>query len=464
MTLKVSGLPDGLPADAAWRELRLTAPDGRVVEADRAAMQRMRIRQENQWKDGLEVPGLLFDTKEVEPLTLLPCRAEGVLRIMLRRRESAVLPVSPGAELETPLAWYAVRAEDFLQGRWTNALTWTPRRSVGSLESIFMQRVSTVESYPAVMVNHPARTGWLMKSQGVQSIVRIAHRVRSLANLRLKHELRDGAPAGEWRLKLTWWVPDGYVDVPVVLEPFVLPRLPGNEKKLLDLIASVPLPAEADAERVKVAVRYVLMLAIRSNLFTAEQSLVTPALEKWLQQVPAMHLPVLLEVARESAPGYGWDSIVEACLPNRIAALLTADQARELARAEPLLFNYLLPAVRAQGLEIAAAEEPPPLRNTVDLTDEELAEHWEQDAVGRSLPVDVLEEAVSRGLPWPKLVIVELLRLEVYGAEMNQMFRFMTRFSDCPENPQKARNWLSRHAEQLEWDPAQKRWVLPPPP
>jgi ribosomal protein L13 len=100
----------------------------------------------------------------------------------------------------------------------------------------------------------------------------------------------------------------------------------------------------------------------------------------------------------------------------------------------------------------------------VNLTDQELAEHWEQDAVERSLPMDVLEEAVSRGLPWSKLVIVELMRLQVYGAEMNQMFRFMNRFSDCPEDLKKARNWLSNHAEQLEWDPALKRWVLPPPP
>ena len=62
MRVQVSGLPGHLPANAGWRELRLTAPDGRILEGNPAQMQSRTIRRTTGGSAAvLPVSGAIFD-------------------------------------------------------------------------------------------------------------------------------------------------------------------------------------------------------------------------------------------------------------------------------------------------------------------------------------------------------------------------------------------------------------------
>ena len=204
----------------------------------------------------------------------------------------------------------------------------------------------------------------------------------------------------------------------------------------------------------------VLLLANQAYRQSESGELVEEALENWLDLVPAQHLPVLWELARENLPGGELRLVSDGPLTRRIAALMSKEEAAALRRQEPALFNYLRNALLDAGLVSMAELEP---KKPGTMTDRDLAESWDRRAKEKLLPMDLLEEAMRRGLPWAKMVVVELIQVNAYGRDINQMIQLMASISDCPTDHEKARRWLRRHAARMEWDPATKRWVVPPP-
>jgi hypothetical protein len=272
--------------------------------------------------------------------------------------------------------------------------------------------------------------------------------------------LQQGLPAADWVLLFSWWRPDGYVDIPVVLEPFLLPRQKGDERLLNELIKAVPWPAEATPEQVRVALATVLMLANQPLRRIDPEETVADALEEKLSRLTERDLPLLLETLRNNLPAEGRDLLVsDGPLKRRIVALLKPADLDAL-RAEVGVFDFLKPELTAAGL--IAAEEPQP-KAPAEMSDQEL-EGWDREHLGRPQPMAMLEEAARRGLPWVRKSIMEIMEVMPYGGEEHGLLQFLPAVSDCPVDQRRGRAWLTTNAHRLVWDPARKKWVVPPGP
>ncbi len=454
MRLQISGLPGPLPANAGWRELRLTAPDGRILEGNPALMQSRTIRRTTGGSsEVLPVSGAIFDASQVAPFSLLPCRAEGVLRVMLKREESAEWLLEPDSQLVTSMARYELAEEEFNGLRW---ITLGP----GELEAIQVQNRKTGERLQASLADFQPRTGFLLQRHQKIGQLQLPFTSRDFRSRRREWELQQGLRAADWVLLFSWWRPNGYVDLPVVLEPFLLPRQKGDERFLHELIKAVPWPAEATREQVRVALATVLMLANQPMRRIEPEESVTDALEEKLSQLTERDLPLLLETLRSNLPAGRRDLLVsDGPLKRRVVALLKPADLAAL-RAEEGVFDFLKPELTAAGL--TPAEEPRP-KAPAEMSDQEL-EGWDRETLGSPQPMAMLEEAARRGLPWVSKSIMEIMEVMPYGGEGRGLLKFLPAVSDCPVDQRRGRAWLTTNAHRLVWDAARKKWVVPPAP
>ena len=458
MRVQVSGLPGHLPADAGWRELRLTAPDGRILEGNPAQMQSRTIRRTTGGSAAvLPLSGAIFNAHQVAPFSLLPCRAEGVLRVMLKREESAEWVLEPGRQLVTPMARYELPEEEFNGASWQRTMRWITL-GPGALETIQAQNRKTGERLQASLGADQGRTGFLLQRHQKIGHLQIPFESRDFRSRRREWELQQGLPAADWVLLFSWWRPDGYVDIPVVLEPFLLPRQKGDERLLNELIKAVPWPAEATPEQVRVALATVLILANQPLRRIDPEESVADALEEKLSLLTERDLPLLLETLRNNLPAEGRDLLVsDGPLKRRIVALLKPVDLDAL-RAEVGVFDFLKPELTAAGL--IAAEEPQP-KAPAEMSDQEL-EGWDREHLGRPQPMAMLEEAARRGLPWVGKSIKEILEVMPYAGEWQGLLKFLPAVSDCPVDQRRGRAWLRTNGNRLVWDAARKKWVVPP--
>ena len=452
MRVQVSGLPGHLPANAGWRKLRLTAPDGRILEGNPVQMQSRTIRRTTGGSAAvLPVSGAIFDASQVAPFSLLPCRAEGVLRVMLKREESAEWLLEPGSQLVTSMARYDLAEEEFNGLRW---ITLGP----GELEAIQVQNRKTGERLNASLTEWQGRTGFLLQRHQKTGQLGFPFASRDFRSRRREWELQQGLSAADWILLFSWWRPDGYVDIPVVLEPFLLPRQKGDERSVHELIKSVPWPAEATPEQVRVALATVLILANQPLRRIDPEESVADALEEKLSQLTERDLPLLLETLRSNLPAKRWDLLVsDGPLKRRIVALLKPADLDAL-RAEEGVFDFLKPELTAAGLTPAEAPRP---KAPAEMSDQEL-EGWDRETLGSPQPMAMLEEAARRGLPWVSKSIMEIMEVMPYSGEERGLLKFLPAVSDCPVDQRRGRAWLTINAPRLVWDADRKKWVVPP--
>ena len=460
MRVQVSGLPGHLPANAGWRELRLTAPDGRILEGNPEQMQSRTIRRTTGGSAAvLPVSGAIFDAHQVAPFSLLPCRAEGVLRVMLKREESAEWLPEPGSQLVTPMARYELPEEEFNGSSWQRTVRWITL-GPGALETIQVQNRKTGELLNASLEEGQGLTGFLLQRHQKISQLRIPFASRDFRSRRREWELQQGLPAADWVLLFSWWRPDGYVDIPVVLEPFLLPRQKGDERSVHELIKAVSWPAEATPEQVRVALATVLMLANQPLRRIDREETVADALEEKLSRLTERDLPLLWETLRSNLPARRWDLLVsDGPLKRRIVALLKPADLVAL-RAEVAVFDFLKPELTAAGL--TPGEEPRP-KAPAEMSDQEL-EGWDRETLGSPQPMAMLEEAARRGLPWVRKSIMEIMEIMPYARDEQGLLKFLPAVSDCPVDLRRRRAWLTINAHRLVWDAARKKWVVPPGP
>ncbi len=464
MQLQVTGLPDDLPAVAGWRTLKLTAPDGRVLQGNEAMMQARTIRR---MKGGtanlLPVSGAIFDVREVIPFSLLPCRAEGTLRVMLQRKESVEWVPAAGSQLAAPMAQFEMPEDEFNGHLWQGVLRWTPM-GPGELGNILIQlrKTGTGERLPVSLNDREIRTGFLLQRQQHKGHLRFPMGVDFRSYLR-QREFQKGFPVSDWALELSWQQPDGYVDIPVVVEPFILPRQKGDARPMPDLIRAVSLEGNASTEQIRLRLTTLLMLANQPASGSAREAAVEAALEEKLGQLAAPQLPLLLEAARSGLiPAHSYYPVLsDGPLKRRLLTLLQPSDLVVL-ETEKELFAFLEAELRAAGLVTAEPEPKVPAA----MSDAEL-EDWDLQNRGRPEGIAMLQEAARRGLPWAFKSILHVI--EIVGFEETRfsnrsrgLLRLISTISDCPEDFVPAKIWLKENGDQLVWDATLKRWVLPP--
>ena len=292
------------------------------------------------------------------------------------------------------MARYELPEEEFNGSSWQRTVRWITL-GPGALETIQAQNRKTGERLQASLGADQGRTGFLLQRHQKIGHLQIPFGSRDFRSRRREWELQQGLPAADWILLFSWWRPDGYVDIPVVLEPFLLPRQKGDERSVHELIKAVSWPAEATPEQVRVALATVLILSNQPLRRIDPEESVADALEEKLSRLTERDLPLLFETLRSNLPARRWDLLVsDGPLKRRIVALLKPADLAAL-RAEVAVFDFLKPELTAAGL--MTAEEPPP-KAPAEMSDQEL-EGWDREHLGRPQPGAMLEEAARRDCP-----------------------------------------------------------------
>lgn len=224
LKLEVSGLPADCRTYTRWQDVRLIAPDGRVVEADRGLMRRRSIRGAYSARpEVLSVGDAVFNNKELAPLANMACRLQGTLRIVLEGQQSATMPLRPGQVLETPRGLYHLAGDHFAGSLWQGMLTGVPRRQQ-RLELVSLEKPGTDESYGMKAGVERGATGYFMQSTQCLTSLSPADTVPGPLREQLRRNLIRGLTAKDWQLRFRWHEPQGSMEIPVTLEALVLPR------------------------------------------------------------------------------------------------------------------------------------------------------------------------------------------------------------------------------------------------
>jgi hypothetical protein len=470
--LHLAGLPEDRLLAAAWKSLRLTAPSGASATLAQSSMFFGNTYPGQVEKTFLEIPGAAFPKDELTPLSLTPCRGEGVVRVLVQRRQRKLVPLHAGATIETP-------------GMFSQVMSLTPGtpppgwpHELGSLSGQPWLEISS-----AISASAPAATFLLTRTDGPGRLdfegngrnaasgyfllrdrrdteLRPAYRTPDLVRARFRREADENRTAA-WRLEAEWYENEGWMEVPVTLEQVVIPRMPGDERKAVDLVDQLTLPPGATAEEVRWRVKYALTLieASGGNLVQPlENDPLIQAVSRFLAKVPPERRDVLLRIVEEEPHALSNHiQPFDEPLRRRCAELLTAEDIPAL-RQKPRLFQDLRFALLARKL-ISYSEAHGP--DWKDMTDEALHRNWQASYTGQVIYDEALKHAAPRGLPWVPAAVAEIADLLPHTNEAREAVKYVAPLSECPADPATGIPWLRENAARLTWDAAARRWVLP---
>ena len=454
MHLQISGgtnLSEGIPVGAGWRTLRLTAPDGRVLEGQDTAMQSRTIhRLGSMNRTNLRVSSAIFERSAVAAFSSIPCRAEGILRVMLNREETTEWPLQQNSHLLTPIARYYLP-----DATWD--LSWITLGE-GALSATRILNHATGEQWPAALTRGRTATGFLMQMSQHLGWIEPYPELPDWRGFQEVKKLKERKQVKDLTLKMAWQRPNGYVDIPVVLEPFILPRQKADKRTLADLIRAVPWMEGATEEQTKQGLRAVLMLASNSMRTTDVEAALQQALQEKLNLLKPEHLPMLLETARSylSHGDVRYQKSEESLLKRRIAALVQPSDIDSLQLNKPL-FHLLKPELIEAGHNLPEMPRP---KSPKEMSDQEL-EGWDRVALDSRLFTKMIEEALRRGLPWSLEAIMEIVQSDSNLMSADANFDFLSSVSDAPFGSSRAKGWLRLHGHKLIWDTNLRKWVIP---
>ena len=457
-----SGSSGGIPVGAGWRTLRLTAPDGSVLEGNHSAMRSSTVRRERseiyQGTAYLPVTSAIFETSGAMAFSRIPCRAEGVLRVMLNRTEAADFPLRRNRYMLTPLARYILPDIAFDASRWNLGLSWLTMNG-GEITKTSLTNYSTGEEWRATLEQRQGNTGFLLQGHASIGSLHLHPASEDWRGLREAKKRREDLRVEDWTLKVEWQRPDGYVDIPVVLEPFILPRQQADNRTLADLIRTVPWTEGASQEQARQGLLTVIMFANEIILHAEEEATLHQTLEEKLKLLQPEHLPMLLESARSqlgSPYKKGAFFNLDRPLKLRIAALLQPSDIDSL-KSDTTLFDLLRPELIEAGHILAEVPRP---KSPDAMSDQEL-EGWDRVDLSSPLLMPMIEEAFRRGLPWSLEAIMEIVQSDSQIMAKDSNFNFLSSVSDAPSGSHRAKAWLRLHGHKLIWDATLRKWVIP---
>ena len=461
MKLQVSGLPGGLPTTAGWQTLRLTAPDGQVLEGKGQAMQSRKIRRSILGDPTiLPVDNAIFDAKDAATFSRIPCRAEGTLRVMINRVETADWPLQPNGQLVTLFARYQLPALASDASPWHLEFDWI-RLGPGQVIGGRLFRNSPEDGLDVSLSEDHVVTGFLVQQHRMKGHLDLHQESLDWHHFQKAVKMSNGMPMAGWTLNLQGQTSDGYVDIPVVLDPFILPGLPGDRRTQAELIRAVSWTASTPPEEIKSRLLTVLMYANESHQNVEDGTDLNRALEEKLNLLKREYLPLLLEIARSdltSAAYAGRPGVFSADSPlqRRIAALVQPEDIDRL-QTEPALLDFLRYVLKRAGHQVP---EKALLKSPKEMSDQEL-EGWDRVYLGSFQQFKMLEEALRRGLPWSMKAILEIATTDLFNTYLMVNPTYLKSIIDCPQYAYLP-SWLRTHGSTLIWDAARGKWVIMP--
>lgn len=228
--LKAEGLPPDTVITSRWLDLRLTAPDGTVMQADAQlsiprAGEIQGYARADQW---LHAPGAVFFKKDLHPQALSRCIATGTLRLTLYSRQSQALPLLDGKIHSTPMGLLRQGSIPLHRNQADRAFTFFDFTFLDSGRPFFA-RIQAIKNELKVslsvpnednnaetgfMVQHRRTAGWVWLAD--PSVSRTTEEAEALKSL---YEA-GSSPVG-WELIFNWEEPTSVVDVPVTLHDVI---------------------------------------------------------------------------------------------------------------------------------------------------------------------------------------------------------------------------------------------------
>jgi hypothetical protein len=464
ISLKVKGLADEAAA-GVWKNFRVISSEGEVLEAKVEPLSLYRFNEQTKPPGVVRVMGASFNMIDAARFAFRPFRAEGLVRIYLFGQATSEINLSAGEMWRTSQGSFYYPHEFTDQGL-SNRLVWSldPAKPGNALQLTHRQ---SGESWPASLVSLGARTGFLMLAHQEAGYIDLEDNEKTWSSARRRAQMMEALDLREWTLHQTWKEPLGFIDVPVVLDPFVLPGLNIRPEIFADRLKALTWPEDAAVEEKRKALWSFATIANMGGSRDRLSALCTEAGVSFLEQITDTDLPLLLEWTKERTGGYGGRLLLDEPVRQRIAALATPAEAASW-QADPDLFKFLQPALIQSG-KIPTPEPglPPVSWNAAALTDEALAA-WDQEKVDSSKPPEMIAEAMRRGLPWSMAAAVELMRSNIRQYRVKELLALEQTAREVIENPwrgpadsYKLWAWLKSHYQNLVFDPVRRKWVLP---
>ena len=461
LRLPVTGMPDDCLAWGMWTKFKLISESGREIEASRTGYPS--FSTPNADGELMEATGAWFQPESLAALSMSSCRAEGIVRIYLRRRYERLLPLSPGASADLRsgiVHLYEINpGPDYATGWFqcrVQVRNFDPDFEVALLDP------GTGRELPLRKGDQSSRGGYLLNYS--RRDVQIQPPFPATITAPAVH-YRRAAAAGRtegWRLVFSWHEEEGWIERPVSIEQVIIPRQPEDGRDFTAIFDALTIPPDATQDAVRRQVQYALgLMGVCGNgvtLFPLERDPLTQAAARFLDKVPREHLDVLLRLAEENPPHnpsylMGMDFV----LRRRIVALLTPGDIPALRQKPRLLRDLKLQITNEKLVPAVTAGEP----EWHQLSDEDLRLKWEESRDTPVLCYSALDYAARRGLPWVPAAITDVVDFMPASLEAREIVRFMSKLSDCPASRDAAIPWLQKNAARLTWDATTKRWVLP---
>ncbi|MDB6134394.1 MAG: hypothetical protein JWM59_2637 [Verrucomicrobiales bacterium] len=307
-TLKVEGLPSGAKVSARWLNLRLTAPDGTVLQADTQSYPPPPYGTMPQNPAALRTYGTPFASGKLRPYDLTRCTASGTLRLTLYSWQEGILPYPDDRINASPLGPVLIDAQ---RGEWENQSTGKKLIQLSNVNFFdtgypHLWRMSltwdTGELPLEVYVSNDVFSGGFLVRHGrIEGSAWIQHSTAAVSMA--GPPLPDGC-----HFKIGACNPVGTLDVSVTL-PGVIPWTgQSTAADLVRMLAGIHPDEKASVDEARSDLRYALNLIYhiergRNRQATAEEQLLKSVV-LWrdiLGQVSHTNLPALIDLIRDNA-------------------------------------------------------------------------------------------------------------------------------------------------------------------
>jgi hypothetical protein len=465
LSMKSTGIPS--LASARWVSLAITGPDG------------LETKPLGMVKDGrnsiplsaesvIKIAPVNFRSKDLTRLSLAPCRLRGSVRLVLARRERAVISLQPDV---ITLSWFArhlvLQEAPFTQVKLASDFpiihAWAT--DFPMVFQYSLEHLKTGNSIPMKFDRgNPGGPSHYLSRQQLLYLA-IDRYAPELASAMAQQAERQNTLAEDWQITMEGTVPSAWVDVPVELDLVVMPPAWDQSGSVLPVLSGLKLdPAAALQERNRL-IRYACVVAdhFRRSGRGWEQATSdeektgrAAALDRLFAGIQSDQVEPLLEMLEREPPALlNQESLARDALRRRLNALLTTEKRNAIQRP-PVLLDWLRDG--SYGLA-----EDAKISSLQDLDDTALEERWKDARQRPRLDSSPLAEALRRGLPWAIPALAEVVEFLPDSDAMHDLESVVRRVVGERIPPGEAMAWLAANVHRLVWDAASRKWILPAP-